>query len=76
MTLPFSRPVAQSTFTFGTLVAVHSGSCDVRLQTGSLARHVGRVEGISLTAGKRVVLLWDETLRRWMVLAVVQESSS
>lgn len=75
MTLPFSRPVAQSTFTFGTLLAVHSGSCDVRLQTGSLARDVGRVEGLALAAGKRVVLLWDEAVRRWLVLAVIQDVS-
>lgn len=74
MTLPFGRPIAQSTFTFGTLLAVYSGSCDVRLQTGSLARNVGRIEGLTLTAGKRVVLLWDDPLHRWLVLAVIEES--
>lgn len=71
--LPFARTVAQSTYTFATLLAVHNQGCDVRLQTGSVVKNAGRVEGLALSAGKRVILLWDDVKRGWIVLAALQE---
>jgi hypothetical protein len=73
MSLPFARTVAQSTYTFATLLAVHNQGCDVRLHTGSIVKNAGRVEGLALSAGKRVILLWDEVNHGWIVLAVVQQ---
>jgi hypothetical protein len=54
-------------------LAVHNQGCDVRLQTGSVVKNAGRVEGLTLSAGKRVILLWDDVKRGWIVLAVIQE---
>ena len=73
MSLPFAREVSKLSLTFATLLAVHNQGCDVRLQTGSIVKNAGRVEGLALVAGKRVVLLWDDVNRGWIVLAVVQE---
>jgi hypothetical protein len=73
MSLPFAREIAKLSLTFATLLAVHNQGCDVRLHTGSIVKNAGRVEGLALSAGKRVILLWDEVNHDWIVLAVVQQ---
>ena len=73
MSLPFAREIAKLSLTFGYVLNVHNQGCDVRLQTGSVVKGADRVEGLALSAGKRVILLWDDVNRGWIVLAVIQE---
>lgn len=71
--LPFARTIATPTLAFGYVQKVYPARCDVKLQTGSVNVSAAMVENLPLSSGRRVVLVWDDTHRRWIVLAVIKE---